>query len=212
MLFLGQHIIVPVIYSVIIAIVLSPIVKFFVTCKMNRVIAIAITLLLIISITLSAVIIISMQIRTFGDSFPILIIKFNTLLDQSIVWVCGHFNISKPNVNLWISQTKSGLLNGSQFALGDTLLSTGSILVVLILIPVYVFMILFYEPLLLEFIHKLFSSDKQKEVAEVLTATKRIIQSYLVGLLLEAVIIATLNSACLLILGIQYAILLGVIG
>ncbi len=42
--------------------------------------------------------------------------------------------------------------------------------------------------------------------------TKNAIQSYMVGLLLEAIIVAVLNSAALLILGVQYAILLGVIG
>ena len=42
--------------------------------------------------------------------------------------------------------------------------------------------------------------------------TKALIQSYLVGLLIEALIVATLYSAGLLILGIDYAILLGVIG
>ncbi|MEO8820179.1 MAG: AI-2E family transporter, partial [Ginsengibacter sp.] len=38
------------------------------------------------------------------------------------------------------------------------------------------------------------------------------IQSYMVGLLIEAIIIAILNSAALFILGVQYALLLGIIG
>ena len=73
-------------------------------------------------------------------------------------------------------------------------------------------MILFYKPLLLEFIHRLFKTVHQPAVFEVLTNSKKIIQSYLVGLLLEAVIIATLNSVGLLILGIDYAVILGVTG
>ncbi|MEJ0082657.1 MAG: AI-2E family transporter [Puia sp.] len=44
------------------------------------------------------------------------------------------------------------------------------------------------------------------------TETKGLIQSYLIGLLVEAVLVAILNSAALMILGIPYAILLGVIG
>ena len=42
--------------------------------------------------------------------------------------------------------------------------------------------------------------------------TKRIIQSYVVGLFIEFIIIAVLNSLGLLIMGIRYAFLLGVLG
>lgn len=212
MLFIAQRIIVPVIYATIIAIVLSPIVDFFVRKKMNRLIAITITIILVIASTLSVITLLSVQLMQFADSFPILIQKFHLLLDQTVVWSSHHFNISVRKINLWITEKNLELIKGSGSAIGQTIIDTGSVLIVLVLIPVYVFMILFYQPLLIEFIHKLFKSSDQKEVSEVISATKKIIRSYLVGLLLEAAIIATLNSTCLLILGIDYAILLGVIG
>jgi predicted PurR-regulated permease PerM len=212
MLYFGQHIIVPIIYAIIIAIVLSPVVDMFTRRGMNRVVAITLTILMVIFITFTIITAISLQARMFGDSFPKLIDKFNSMLDQSIIWASERFNISIPQIKAWLAETKEELLNGSRSAIGQTLLNTGSVLVVLILIPVYIFMILYYQPLLIEFIHKLFTADSQNEVAEVLTATKRIIRSYLVGLLLEFVIVAALNSGALLILGIQYAILIGIIG
>ena len=48
-------------------------------------------------------------------------------------------------------------------------------------------------------------------VAEVLGETKSLIQSYLIGLLIEAAIVATLNSVGLLIIGVKYALLLGLL-
>ena len=42
--------------------------------------------------------------------------------------------------------------------------------------------------------------------------TKSAIQSYMVGLLLEALVVAAMNSIALMLLGVDYAILLGVIG
>lgn len=53
---------------------------------------------------------------------------------------------------------------------------------------------------------------KEKQVSDILNETKSAIQSYMIGLLLEALIVAILNSSALLILGVKYAILLGVIG
>ena len=55
-------------------------------------------------------------------------------------------------------------------------------------------------------------NNEQTVVAEVLSETKILIQSYLIGLLLEAAVVAALNSIGLLVLGVQYAILIGVIG
>ena len=212
MLFIAKNIIVPVIYSTIIAIVLTPVVDFFVRKGMNRVVSIALTIVLVIVITILTIAVLSDQIIMLSDSFPKLIEKFHQLSDQAIAWASANFNISPRKINLWITAKNTEIMNGTGSAIGRTIINTGSMLIVLILIPVYTFMILFYQPLLLEFIHRLFKSSNQNEVSEVLTATKRIIRSYLVGLLLEAAIIATLNSVSLLILGIDYAILLGVIG
>jgi predicted PurR-regulated permease PerM len=75
-----------------------------------------------------------------------------------------------------------------------------------------VFLFLFYKPLLLEFIHKIFPVNKDTEVNEVLREVKALIQSYLVGLMIEAAIVTTLNTSGLLLIGIDYAILIGIIG
>jgi predicted PurR-regulated permease PerM len=73
-------------------------------------------------------------------------------------------------------------------------------------------MFLFYKSLLLEFISRLFRKESHETVGEVLYETKTLIQSYLVGLLLEAAIVAALNSVGLLLLGVDYAIILAIIG
>lgn len=212
MLFIAQAIILPIIYSVIIAVVLSPMVNFFVKKKINRIVAISLTLVIVISASILLVILLSTQIMQFTDSFPILVEKFKQILHQSVAWASDYFNISTSKINTWINEKTTEFLKKSNASIGQTIIDTGSALVMLVLIPVYVFMILVYQHHLIEFIHKLFKSGNQQEVSEVISATKKIIQSYLVGLLLEAAIVAVLNSASLLLLGIDYAILFGVIG
>jgi predicted PurR-regulated permease PerM len=82
----------------------------------------------------------------------------------------------------------------------------------LFLLPVYIFLILFYHPILIEFIRRVFGTDNQIQVNKIITQTKNVIQRYLIGLSIEAVIMATLETTTLLILGIEYALLLGIIG
>ena len=212
MLYVGQRIIVPVIYATILAIVLSPLVDFLVRKKMNRVLAITLSLTLVLGIIILFVLFFSSQMSLFTESFPKLVDKFYDTLQRSVAWVSANFNISAQKINTFITNTKTAMLSSTSSSIGVTLTTMGGALVILVLIPVYVFMILFYQPLLLDFIRRLFGKENHKEVNEVLVSTKTIVRKYLVALLLEAAIIATLNSVGLLIIGIDYAIVLGVIG
>lgn len=111
-----------------------------------------------------------------------------------------------------MADTRSDFMNNSFSAIGVTLTTVSGVLSIAFLIPVYIFMILLYQTHLIEFIRQLFDGDKDDRVGEILTETKSIVQSYLVGLFTEFAIVAALNSLCLMILGIDYAILFGIIG
>ncbi len=210
-LFIAQKIIVPIIYSTIIAIVLGPVINFFVRRGMGRIMAITITLFALIITTIFTAVLLSTQMMQFTDSFPKLIEQFHLLVDQITGWVSGHFHINPNKLNGWMTKMNTEVANEASAAIAQTIINTGSLLVAVVLSLVYVFMILYYQPLLLEFIHTIFKANKQTAITEILVETRIIIRSYLTGLLLEAAIVATLNSAALLILGIDYAILLGVI-
>ncbi len=195
-----------------IAIVLHPLVNFFVGKKINRVLAIVITLFLTFLVIASFGILFFSQASRFSESWPILVDKFTGMFNQAITWASGYFDINARKIHEWFANTKSELINSSTAAIGKTLASVGSLLVVLFLIPVYVFMILFYHPILIEFIHRLFGTSNQIQVNLIVTKTKNVIQRYLIGLVIEAAIVATLNIVALLFLGIEYPVLLGIFG
>ncbi len=211
-LYIIQDIIIPIIYSIMLAILLVPLVDFLVRMKINRVLAITFSLILVSVVVLFSVILLSSRLSTFTDSFPKLLDKFYEIIDQSILWFSAHFNISTKNLNLYISDFKVEMLDGSKVFIGNTINTVGNTVIVMILIPVYVFMILFYQPLLLDFIRKVFGENNHTEVNLILSSTKKLTQKYLIGLLIEFVLVALLNSVVLLILGIKYAIVLGIIG
>lgn len=62
------------------------------------------------------------------------------------------------------------------------------------------------------FIVKLFGEKSESTVEEVLKSTKTLIQKYLVGVLLEVLIISVLDTVALLIIGVDFAVPLGIIG
>lgn len=212
MLYIAQGIIVPIVFAILASILLQPVVNLFVRHKINRVVAILLALLLTLLLIAGFGAFIISQVSRFSESWPLLVDKFTLILNDTTLWASEYFDINPRNIHNWIIKTKGELFNTSGAAIGQTLVSVGSAVVILFLIPLYVFLILFYQPLILESIHKLFAEIHQEKVSEIVTQTKTVVQRYLFGLIIEAAMVATLNSVALLILGIDYAILLGIIG
>jgi len=211
-LYIAKSIIVPLVFAVIIAIVLHPVVNFFVRMKINRVVAIVITLFLTFLVIAAFGALFISQASRFSEALPVLADTFTRIFNQTITWASGYFDINAQKIHEWFANAKDTLINTSSISIGKTLVSIGNLVVVLFLLPVYIFMLLFYHPILLEFIHRLFGTSNTGQVSEIVTQTKTVIQRYLAGLVIEAAIVATLNSVALLILGIEYAVLLGIIG
>ena len=211
-LYIAQGIIVPLVFAFIIAILLHPLVNLFVRIRINRILAIFITLLLTILVLAAFIALIYTQAVSFGNSWPILVQKFTVILNDSISYVSRYFEIKPSLIHAWITKTQHELITIDSTLIGNTIVTVGSTMANLLLIPVYIFVILYYQPHLIEFISQLFDEAHQTQVRAIVTQTKSVVQHYLVGLIIEAIIVGILNTAGLLLLGIQYAILLGVLG
>jgi predicted PurR-regulated permease PerM len=209
-IYIGQFIIVPIVFATIVAVLLNPFVNFLIKKRIGKILAISIAVILTLALIIGIFYLASTQISLFRESYPQLRDKFNVASYQFINWFSEKFDIRVSKINAWTKETQNDAIDN--FELGQKITEMGRFLMIMFLLPVYLFMILYYKSLLLEFVRKLFRSEHQMVVEEVLTNTKKIIQSYLVGLFFEMIIIAILNSAGLLLLGIDYAIILGATG
>lgn len=198
----------PIAFSLIIGILLNPLVNRLQRKGLKKALAIAISLVLAIVVVGGILFFISTQVMNFGDNLPELKVKFNEHLAQLHNWVAANFKIPVVKQQKMLNDA----LNGSQTFLGTVLGGALGIIGFVVLVPIYVFLLLYYKTLMLNFLHESFAEENTLKVSAVLTETKSAIQSYMVGLLLEALVVAVLNSTALLLLGVDYAILLGVIG
>ena len=203
-----RDILVPLSFAIIIAILLNPLVARLQKRKIPSVLAITIALLLGIIFFAGIIYFLSSQIAQFGETLPVLQQKFASILKDLQTWLEGSFGLSiKKQVQL-----VNEALNNSKALIGSTLGSALGTLAILLLLPVYVFLLLLYKPLIVNFLYEVFAEENSRNVRQILTQTKTAIQSYMVGILLEAIVVAVLNSTALLILDVRYAVLIGVIG
>lgn len=203
-------IVIPLVFALLLAIVLSPAVSFLVRKKFNRVLAILLVIVCSLILISGLVFVIIYQVSQLTDSWSELIAKITAIVTQTINEISTSIGVKPDKLQAWMADTKNELLNFNTSALGKTLMSVGSGLAMFFLIPVYVFLILLYQPIILEFINQISGDDNKLQIRGVVSQTKKVVQHYLVGLLMEAGIIAILDIGVLFALGIQYAILLGI--
>lgn len=203
-----KQILIPIAFSLMLAILLNPLCNWFAKKKMPHVLSIALSLIIAILIIAGIAFFLSSQIAGFSSELPLLKQKLTGLFAQLQTAIDQRLNINIQKQDEWIGRAGTGM----QPLIGQTVGTVVGSLAFLFLLPVYTFLFLFYKTLILNFFYEVFAERNSKEVGEILTATKKSIQSYVVGLLLEALIVAVLNAIALLLLGVKYGILLGVLG
>ena len=206
-LYLLSPVLVPFAFACLIAILLNPL-SSMLQRRLPRGLAIFCTILIALVVVGALLYFLSTQILTFSETLPALKAKSNMIVHELQLWISNRFGITTKKQ----LEIVNNALNGSQAYVGETLSTILGGMAVLVLIPIYVFFLLFYKPLILDFIFQAFSEKHSLRVAEILVETKSAIQRYILGLLIEMAIVSAMNSAALLMLGVRSAILIGVIG
>ncbi len=203
-----REILVPLSFALLIAILLNPMVSRFQQWKLPHVWAIVLALLIAFLFISAIGYFLSMQIAGFTDQLPLMKKKIIELVDQLQNDISHRFNIDIEKQQKALDEAGAGM----KPLIGSTAGTVMSSLAAIVLLPVYSFLFLYYKTLLLSFLYEVFAEENFKEVGAVLKQTKSAIQSYMYGLLVEALIVAILNSLALLILGVKYWVLLGILG
>jgi len=206
-LFTLGDILVPFSFAILFAVLLNPLCTWL-QRKLSKVLAVIVTLLIAILVIGGILYFLTLQIAQFGQELPTLKSKFNSLIDVLGHFIEHHFGLPIAKQAALIKQA----LNSSPALIGQTLGSVISTISVIVIIPVYIFLMLYYKTLIVNFVYEVFKEKYSQRVSEILKETKSAIQTYIAGLLIEMIIVSSLNSVALMLLGVKYAILLGFIG
>ena len=208
-LYIGQQIIEPLGFAFLFAILLRPLEKRLLKLGTPKILSITITILVGILCIVALVTFLSKEVSSFIKDVPAIKHNLNDLWDKFQTWISHTLNLTQREQNKLIEKATSDTMSGLE-PLGTLGTITGSI-ATLILLPVYVFLFLYYRALLLRFILECFDAKHSASVQEVLHEVRYVMQHYITGLLTETSIVAVLNVAGLLLIGAPFAILLGII-
>ena len=204
----GKIVIVPLIYALILSLLLNPVVILF-ERKMPRMVAISLTVSLAVVISFVIVYFIGSQIVRFSTSLPDFENRIFALEQSCLNSLATVTGISSDEL---ISKMRAEVADNGSAVIGKTVFIATGLINAFILITVYTFMMIYYQPLFIEFIRRLFAKEKHELVGLVFLSIRQMMQNYLFGLLVQVVIVSVLNAAGLFAIGIDYSLLIGLIG
>jgi predicted PurR-regulated permease PerM len=209
-LFLGQSIIIPIVLSLLIAILLRPIVVFF-NRKCWNVVSITLAVSLFAMVIGVVFWFMYWQVKDISDDWPQIKINLTNHYQYLQHWISADLHVSYAKQQNYINQLSNDTFQGSGQMMGNTISSFSDILFNLALIPFYTFLILLYRDIFVDFLYKVVSPPHERVLAKILTEVKTVVYGYITGLLIEMGIVGVLTTVGLMVIGVQYAVLLGVI-
>lgn len=210
--FYGQSVISPLLLSLLFAILLRP-VSGFINNKLHipHTLACIITVLLFVLFFGVILYFISTQLAVMANDWDKIKANLFTHYHNLQAYINDTFSITKSEQDEMINKASSDSMSTGKQIVSATVLSFSDSIMSLVLIPIYIFLILLYRTHFVTFLCQLFKEKYHAKLEDILSTIKTSVQSYIIGLLFEFIIVSVLTAVGLMFLGLKYAILLGVI-
>ncbi len=204
-MYLVQSILVPFLFAILLSIALYPVAHLLERWGVPRVLTSILCVIIAIVVLSGVVWFIVNQVIEIGRADFDLAKKFNQIVSVIEQFMTEKFGLETTDLWNQIRESSMKVLSNATSYATAFFGSAGSTIANVVLIPLYMFFLLYYRIFFVEFFFRAFSATPQVKVKGTLERIYSVIHSYLFGLITVMAIVAVLNSVGLLILGIENA-------
>jgi predicted PurR-regulated permease PerM len=209
---MAKELIDPMIFGFLFAVLLLPVSNFIEKkCRLPRSASSFISILLLVGFVGSIMYLIGAQISNIASDWPMLQSQLKDSIANLQGWVQTAFHINAHKQMSYVNSTADRIMASGTAVLGTTFGAVSSLLLFYVFILIFTFFILFYRRLLFRFITWVFSDENKTVVVDIVENVQKILRQYILGLLIEMVIVSGMAITIFYIIGIKYAALLGII-
>jgi predicted PurR-regulated permease PerM len=172
--------------------------------------SLAVTACLLIVFVLFAVLIwlLVLQVKTLQSDLPELKQRIEPSIKDFQVWIENNIGITINKQDSWFAQQANS--GGNSVAwLEKTLSSTVNSLFILFLVPVFAALFLYNRRTFVRFLQLAVGEANRQRLDATLEKTIDTYFNYIKGMVMVYIIVGTLNSAGLLLIGVKHAVLFG---
>jgi predicted PurR-regulated permease PerM len=126
-------------------------------------------------------------------------------------WIENTFHINMEKQMDYVHNATDKLMSSGTEVIGTTFGAVSSLMLFYAFILIFTFLILLYRRILLRFLVWVFRDENSAIVFDIVENVQKILRQYILGLLVEMFIVACIACTIFLVIGINYAVLLGII-
>jgi predicted PurR-regulated permease PerM len=150
-LYLGQGILIPFFFSILLATLLLPVTRFLQRLKVPRVPSIILAIVFALILIAAIVYFLSNQVSVFLQDIETIQSRIDNLISQLQSWIDKTFNISKVKQNEYLKDTAEKVKDSGPGFVGKTVMTITESISYVVFLPVYTFLILYYKDLIKRF-------------------------------------------------------------
>jgi len=207
---IAKSLLVPILISAFLAVLITPVANWLEKYKIPRLLAVAISMVLLFLLLFGILYFFYNQFLLLANDLGEIEKRVSELIVSYNQLIAKHLDNKVPVSLENMKDTVFSYLYTNASSLTQGVASTASSLAIVFMMPVFIFLFLFYRDFLEEFLLMSFSIQSQERVKHVLTNVKMVVQNYISGMFVVICILAVLNSIALLSLGIKHALLFAV--
>jgi predicted PurR-regulated permease PerM len=210
-MWMGKSLLVPLFFSFLVAILLHPLVRYLEKHHFPRALAAVITVLGFMILIGGICFFFSHQVVRLSKDLPSLQAKVVEKWESIQDWISDKYHITNSQQTAYVNKSASGILNTAMNSVATTFMGIAEIVLLTIFFFIFTFFILQYRRLLMKFVVELFDREHNDKVQEIIARIRSLINSYVLGLLIEMCVVAVIIFTSLMIIGIKYALLISII-
>jgi predicted PurR-regulated permease PerM len=208
-LYFGRTLFIPLAFAVLISFVLYPVCLWLERKGLRKIPSILMSITLIILLLIAALALMVYQFSVFLQEWPVIQVKLTEAMNDLSTYFAESLALSKTQQKIWVTHIGTSSLARIPEMLRQFLLASAANLVLLVIIPVFAALILYYRHILVEGLFKLFPKQNKFRIQNILLLTIKSYYNFIKGMLVVYVIVGILNSVGLLIIGVPHAIFFG---
>lgn len=201
----------PLVLAVLFSYLLYPIGKWLERRGFHRILANFIIIIGTFIFVSSVIYIIYSQVGLLAEELPELRHQAEHNVNRITESISSTIGVSTTEFKDWINAQLNSLSENSDLLFNTIFPSTATTLMAIGLMPVYIFLLLYYRNKLVDFIMMIWPEERKASVRKVIYEISYVTKHYMGGVFTVVLILCFINSLGLLIVGVRFAILLGII-
>jgi predicted PurR-regulated permease PerM len=211
-LYIGQHVLIPFAFSCLLAILLVAPSRRVEKTGMPRGLAALICLLFAMILFFFVFYFISSSIVSFRNDFPLMVQNIQQAITDIQLWLHKHLNLSTEKARDFMNSSTSNVLPKTSVIVNAALSAVSGAFLTGVVVFLQTFLLLLYRSQIIKFFVSLFAEEFSPHIYNIMSRIRSMIHGYIIGLFIEMLAVAFAYCGALFIIGVKYALLLGVIG